>query len=664
MMTTRENWKKYEKTYFMPPTPCYDWVKKDCVDKAPIWCSVDLRDGNQALIEPMSLDEKLEFFQLLVDVGFKVIEVGFPAASETEYQFIRALIEQNMIPDDVTIQVLTQAREHIIKRTFEAVQGAPHAIIHVYNSTSVAQREQVFRKSKEEIKQIAVEGAVLLNELAKETEGNFTFEYSPESFQGTEVDYALEVCNAVLDIWEPTSDNKAIINLPTTVENAMPHVFASQVEYFNKYLLHRENVLLSLHPHNDRGSGISDAELGILAGADRIEGTLFGNGERTGNVDIITLAMNMFSQGVDPELDFSNMSDICEVYERVTRMHVSPRQPYAGELVFTAFSGSHQDAIAKGMAWREDRQCDKWNVPYLPIDPQDVGRRYDSDVIRINSQSGKGGVNYILKQSFGISLPEKMKEEVGYLVKDVSDKAHKELTPDWVYHIFEDNYITAKTIFTVDECHFKQENGMVADAVIHHNGNDRRIVGVGNGRLDAVSNAIKHYFDVDYQLAFYEEHSLTKGSSSRAVAYVGIIYNKKKYWGVGIDADIIKASIEALVVAVNKLSEIVDGGKDERLLEITNYIYANYKNVTLEDLSEKFFLSKPYLSKYIKEKSGMTFGDILKQIRMKKARAMLRSGNATVESIAEMVGYQNVEHFNRVFKKMYHTTPVQYRNKK
>ena len=664
MMTTRENWKKYEKTYFMPPTPCYDWVKKDCVDKAPIWCSVDLRDGNQGLIEPRSLDGKWEFFQLLVDVGFKVIEVGFPAASETEYQFIRALIEQNMIPDDVTIQVLTQAREHIIKRTFEAVQGAPHAIIHVYNSTSVAQREQVFKKSKEEIKQIAVDGAKLLKKLAKETTGNFTFEYSPESFQGTEVDYALEVCNAVLDIWEPTSDNKAIINLPTTVENAMPHVFASQVEYFNKYLLHRENVLLSLHPHNDRGSGISDAELGILAGADRIEGTLFGNGERTGNVDIITLAMNMFSQGVDPELDFSNMSDICEVYERVTRMHVSPRQPYAGELVFTAFSGSHQDAIAKGMAWREDRQCDKWNVPYLPIDPQDVGRRYDSDVIRINSQSGKGGVNYILKQSFGISLPEKMKEEVGYLVKDVSDKAHKELTPDWVYHIFEDNYITAKTIFTVDECHFKQENGMVADAVIHHNGNDRRIVGVGNGRLDAVSNAIKHYFDVDYQLAFYEEHSLTKGSSSRAVAYVGIIYNKKKYWGVGIDADIIKASIEALVVAVNKLSEIVDGGKDERLLEITNYIYANYKNVTLEDLSEKFFLSKPYLSKYIKEKSGMTFGDILKQIRMKKARAMLRSGNATVESIAEMVGYQNVEHFNRVFKKMYHTTPVQYRNKK
>ena len=660
-----ENWKKYEKTYFMPPEPCYDWVKKDSIDKAPIWCSVDLRDGNQALIEPMSLDEKLEFFQLLVDVGFKMIEVGFPAASETEYQFLRTLIEQNMIPDDVTIQVLTQAREHIIKKTFEAVKGAPHAIIHVYNSTSVAQREQVFRKDKELIKQIAIDGATLLKKLAEETEGNFTFQYSPESFQGTEVDYALDVCNAVLDVWQPTADNKAIINLPTTVENAMPHVFASQVEYFNKHLLHRENVILSLHPHNDRGSGVSDAELGILAGADKIEGTLFGNGERTGNVDIITLAMNMFSQGVNPNLDFSNMSEICEVYERVTRMKVSPRQPYAGDLVFTAFSGSHQDAIAKGMAWREEHDCKTWTVPYLPIDPQDVGRRYDSDVIRINSQSGKGGVNYILKQSFGISLPEKMREEVGYMVKDVSDKAHQELTPDVVYRIFEDHYISAKPIFSVDECHFKQEDGIVAEATIHQNDNNHKITGVGNGRLDAVSNAIKHYFGISYELAFYEEHSLTKGSSSRAVAYVGVICNKKKYWGVGIDADIIKASIQALVVAVNKLPEIAESQscKDERLLEITNYIYANYKDVTLDDLSEKFFLSKPYLSKYIKEKSGLTFGDILKQVRMKKARAMLKSSSATVESIAESVGYQNVEHFNRIFKKMYNITPVQYRNR-
>ena len=661
-----KNFEKYEKMYFMPPEPCYDWVKKDSITNPPIWCSVDLRDGNQALVEPMSLDEKIEFFQLLLDVGFKEIEVGFPASSETEYQFLRALLEQNMIPDDVTIQVLTQAREHIIRRTFDAVQGAPHAVIHVYNSTSVAQREQVFKKGPEKIKKIAIDGAKLLKKLAKETEGNFIFEYSPESFPGTEVDYALDVCNAVLDVWRPDGEHKVIINLPTTVENAMPHVFASQVEYFDKHLLYRKNVILSLHPHNDRGSGVSDAELGILAGADRIEGTLFGNGERTGNVDIVSLAMNMFSHGVDPKLDFSNMNEICETYERLTGMQVSPRQPYAGELVFTAFSGSHQDAIAKGMSWREERQEDKWTVPYLPIDPKDVGRRYDSDVIRINSQSGKGGVNYILKQNFGISLPEKMKEEVGYLVKDVSDKTHRELSPDWVYHIFEDNYINAKSIFTVDECHFKQEHGIVTKATIHHADTDRIITGVGNGRLDAVSNAIKQYFNVNYDLAFYEEHSLTKGSSSKAVAYVGVIYGKKKFWGVGIDADIIKASVEALVVAVNKIEEIrnAESCKDERLLEITNYIYMNYKDVTLEDLSERFFLTKPYLSKYIKEKSGTTFGEILKEIRLKKARAMLKSNNTTVESIAESVGYQNVEHFNRVFKKMYHMTPVQFRNSK
>ncbi|MGC4019726.1 MAG: 2-isopropylmalate synthase [Muricomes sp.] len=661
-----KNYEKYKKMYFMPPESCYDWVKKDSITTPPIWCSVDLRDGNQALVEPMGLDEKIEFFQLLVDIGFKEIEVGFPAASETEYQFLRVLIEQNMIPEDVTIQVLTQARDHIIRKTFEALKGAPHAVVHVYNSTSVAQREQVFKKSPEQIKQIAVDGAKLLKELAEETEGNFTFEYSPESFSGTEVEYAMDVCNAVLDVWKPTAENKAIINLPTTVETSLPHVFASQIEYFHKNLNYRENVIISLHPHNDRGSGVSDAELGLLAGADRIEGTLFGNGERTGNVDIITLAMNMFSHGVDPGLDFSNMGEICETYERLTGMSVSPRQPYAGDLVFTAFSGSHQDAIAKGMSWREEKEDCKWTVPYLPIDPKDVGRRYDSDVIRINSQSGKGGVNYILKQNFGINLPDKMKEEVGYLVKDVSDKTHKELSPDWVYHIFEDNYINVKSVFAVDECHYKQENGIIAEATIHHGGNDRIITGVGNGRLDAVSNAIKHYFDINYELAFYEEHSLTKGSSSKAVAYVGVIHNKKKYWGVGIDADIIKASVEALVVAVNKIEEIRDTEtcKDERLLEITNYIHANYKNVTLDDLSEKFFLTKPYLSKYIKEKSGITFGDILKEVRMKKARAMLKNNNTTVESIAESVGYQNVEHFNRVFKKMYHMTPVQFRNRK
>ena len=661
-----KNYQKYEKSYFMPPEVTYDWAKKDSVEQPPKWCSVDLRDGNQALIEPMSLDEKLEFFQMLVYIGFKEIEVGFPAASETEYQFMRTLIEKDMIPDDVTVQVLTQAREHIIKRTFEAVKGAPHAVIHLYNSTSVAQREQVFRKDKEQVKQLAIDGAKLLLKLANETDGNFTFEYSPESFHGTEVDYAVEVCNAVLDVWQPTADNKAIINIPTTVENAMPHTFACQLEYVHKHLKHRENVVLSLHPHNDRGCGVATAELGILAGADRIEGTLFGNGERTGNVDIITLGMNMYSQGVDPGLDFSNMRKIRETYERLTRMQVYDRQPYSGDLVFTAFSGSHQDAIAKGMAWRDEKKCDKWTVPYLPIDPKDVGREYDSDVIRINSQSGKGGVNYILMHSHGINLPKAMREEVGYMVKDVSDKAHKELTPDWVYQIFSDHYINTKSIFHIDECHFKQVDGITAEVTINHAGESKVITSNGNGRLDAVSNAIKQYFNISYELSFYEEHSLTKGSSSKAVAYVGIICNGKTFWGVGIDPDIIRASIEALIVAVNKIEELgsADACTDARMIEIMNYVQANYIDITLDDLAEKFFLSKPYLSKYIKEKSGMTFGDLVKKIRMKKAKALLKSSNMTVENIAMSVGYQNVEHFNRLFKKAYDMTPMQFRNQK
>ena len=661
-----KNYQKYEKSYFMPPEVTYDWAKKDAVEQPPKWCSVDLRDGNQALIEPMSLDEKLEFFQMLVDIGFKEIEVGFPAASETEYQFMRTLIEKDMIPNDVTVQVLTQAREHIIKRTFEAVKGAPHAVIHLYNSTSVAQREQVFRKDKEQVKQLAIDGAKLLLKLASETDGNFTFEYSPESFHGTEVDYAVEVCNAVLDVWQPTADNKAIINIPTTVENAMPHTFACQLEYVHKHLKHRENVVLSLHPHNDRGCGVATAELGILAGADLIEGTLFGNGERTGNVDIITLGMNMYSQGVDPGLDFSNMKKIRETYERLTRMQVYDRQPYSGDLVFTAFSGSHQDAIAKGMAWRDEKKCDKWTVPYLPIDPKDVGREYDSDVIRINSQSGKGGVNYILMHSHGINLPKAMREEVGYMVKDVSDKAHKELTPDWVYQIFSDHYINTKSIFHIDECHFKQVDGITAEVTINHAGESKVITSNGNGRLDAVSNAIKQYFNISYELSFYEEHSLTKGSSSKAVAYVGIICNGKTFWGVGIDPDIIRASIEALIVAVNKIEELgsADACTDARMIEIMNYVQANYIDITLDDLAENFFLSKPYLSKYIKEKSGMTFGDLVKKIRMKKAKALLKSSNMTVENIAMSVGYQNVEHFNRLFKKAYDMTPMQFRNQK
>lgn len=658
-----QNYKKYVRQYFLPPVCEYDWVKKDYIEEPPIWCSVDLRDGNQSLIEPMSLEEKLEFFRLLVDIGFKEIEVGFPAASETEFIFMRSLIERDMIPDDVTVQVLTQAREHIIKKTFEAVQGAPHAVVHLYNSTSVAQREQVFKKNKEEIKKLAVDGAVLLNELAEKTEGDFSFEYSPESFHNTEVEYAVEVCNAVLDVWKPNKGRKAIINIPATVETAMPHIFATQIEYVSKNLKYRDNVVLSLHPHNDRGSGVCDAELGILAGADRIEGTLFGNGERTGNVDIITLAMNMFSHGVDPKLDFSNMPRIRETYERLTRMRVYERQPYGGDLVFTAFSGSHQDAIAKGMAYHENNKLKTWTVPYLPIDPVDVGRTYDSDVIRINSQSGKGGVSYILKNNFSISLPEKMREEVGYAVKQVSDEEHKELSPQWVYEIFEDNYINSVPYFSIPECHFKQNDGIMAEVTIVRGEKKTVVDANGNGRLDAVSNALKRYFGISYELSVYEEHSLSHGSSSKAMAYVGIIKDGKMYWGAGRDEDIIKASIHALAVAVNKVPEIGSGEKshDDRLVAMLNFIQGNYQSITLKDMADQFHLSEPYVSKYIKDKSGKSFGEHVTHMRMKKAKTLLRNGNMTVENISYAVGYQNVEHFNRQFKKSFKTTPMQYR---
>ncbi len=660
-----KNYKRYQRSYFLPPECNYDWVKKDYIDKPPIWCSVDLRDGNQALIEPMSLDEKLRFFEMLVKIGFKEIEIGFPAASETEFNFCRALIERDMIPEDVTIQVLTQARDHIIRRTFEAVQGAPRAVVHVYNSTSVAQRQQVFKKNKDEIKQIAVDGATLLRDLAAETDGNFTFEYSPESFHGTEVDYAVEVCNAVLDVWQPTADKKVIINIPSTVENAMPHVFATQLEYIDKHLNYRDGVTLSLHPHNDRGTGVATAELGILAGAQRIEGTLFGNGERTGNVDIVTLAMNLFSQGVDPKLDFSDMPAIRATYEELTRMHVHERQPYAGDLVFTAFSGSHQDAIAKGMAWDEEKDPEHWTVPYLPIDPKDVGRTYEADVIRINSQSGKGGVSYILKQNYGISLPDKMREEVGYLVKQVSDDEHKELSPSEIFDIFSETYVDCQSHFTLPECHFKQvKNGIFAEATIVDGDHSSKVSANGNGRLDAVSNIIKEYFNISYELSVYEEHALSQGSSSRAMAYVAVTYKGAMYWGVGIDEDIIKASIQSLVAAVNRMFDNIEVRRiqDERMIAMQNYIQANYQTVTLSDMAEEFHLSEPYISRYIKQKSGKTFGELVTNAKMKKARTLLRNSTMTVESIAYAVGYQNVEHFNRQFKKKYNITPIEYRN--
>ena len=540
----------------MPPVESLDWTKKEYIDKAPAWCSVDLRDGNQALIVPMSLDEKIDFFKMLVAVGFKEIEVGFPAASETEYEFLRALIDQNLIPDDVTIQVLTQARPHIIQKTFDAVKGCKHAVIHLYNSTSLAQREQVFKKSKEEIKQIAIEGAKLLLDLTKKDGGNYQFEYSPESFTGTEVDYALEVCNAVIDIWQPTPDNKVIINLPATVEMSLPHVYASQIEYMSKNLSMRENVILSLHPHNDRGCGVADAELGLLAGADRIEGTLFGNGERTGNVDIITLAMNMYTHGVDPKLDFSNIPEITELYERVTRMHVYERSPYTGKLVFAAFSGSHQDAIAKGMKWREEKELNDWTVPYLPLDPHDVGREYESDVIRINSQSGKGGIGYILEQAYGFNLPAKMREDLGYAVKNVSDHMHKELSPEEILGIFNKEYVNIKTAIKLDECHFIQEgNGVFStELTIKRDGTPKVYHGSGNGRLDAVANAIKKHFNIQFKLTTYEEHALEHGSDSQACAYVGIeMSDNTTTWGCGIKNDIIDASVCALLSAVNKV---------------------------------------------------------------------------------------------------------------
>ena len=547
------NVSKYKKQYYLPPETCMDWAKKDYIDKAPAWCSVDLRDGNQALVIPMSLEQKVEFFKLLVQIGFKEIEVGFPAASETEYTFLRTLINRKLIPEDVTIQVLTQAREHIIRKTFEAVKGAPKAIVHVYNSTSVAQREQVFKKSKEEILKIAVEGAKLLKELAEQTEGNFQFEYSPESFTGTEPEYALEVCNAVIDVWQPTPDNKCIINLPVTVEHSMPHVYASQVEYMCKHMLRRENVIVSLHPHNDRGCGVADSEMGILAGADRIEGTLFGNGERTGNVDIVTLGMNMYSQGVDPKLDFSDMPHICEVYERCTGMTVGERSPYSGALVFAAFSGSHQDAIAKGMHWIEEKDPNRWTVPYLPIDPTDVGRNYDADVIRINSQSGKGGVGYILETKYGLNLPPKMREAMGYAAKGVSDHLHKELHPDEIFDLFKKTFENVGQPYSINEVHFQQTSeGITTKVISTFNGKTITTEAVGNGRLDAVSNALKKAYELKYSLEVYQEHALERSSSSKAIAYVGI---KKPdgtmAWGAGVDPDIIRASIDALVTAIN-----------------------------------------------------------------------------------------------------------------
>ena len=544
---------KYRKQYFIPEGVSMDWMRRDAIEKAPRWCSVDLRDGNQALIVPMSLEEKLEFFTLLCRVGFKEIEVGFPAASDTEYEFCRALIERDLIPDDVTIQVLTQSREHIIAKTFEAIDGAKHAVVHLYNSTSVAQREQVFKRSKEEIISIATFGATLCRDYKARAKGKVTFEYSPESFTGTEPEFAAEICNEVIKIWKPTPDDKVIINLPVTVSHSMPHVYAAQVEYMCKNLLDRENLIISLHPHNDRGCAVADSEMGLLAGGDRIEGTLFGNGERTGNVDIITLALNMFSQGVDPELDFSNLPALTAVYEKVTGMRVYERQPYSGQLVFAAFSGSHQDAIAKGMKYREEHG-EVWNVPYLPIDPSDVGRVYEADVIRINSQSGKGGIGYIMETQFKLSLPPKMREVFGYHVKGISDRGHRELHPGEVYEIFIRDFVNVSSPLKLTGAVYTDlALGVSGEITLKMAEKERTVSSRGNGRLDCVSNAVKQFLGCDYSLETYTQHALEEKTTSQAASYVSIVKDGRTYWGAGIDSDIIVSSVKALISAVNRM---------------------------------------------------------------------------------------------------------------
>ena len=550
-----KNTKKYVKQYFEPSGVTSDWIKKSYITTPPIWCSVDLRDGNQALVIPMSLEEKLEFFRLLCKVGFKQIEVGFPAASETEYEFCRTIIERNLIPDDVTIQVLTQSREHIIAKTFEALKGAKNAIVHLYNSTSVAQRTQVFRKDKKEIIDIAITGAKLCKKYREGFDGNIGFEYSPESFTGTEPEFAVEICNAVIDELQPTKDDKLIINLPVTVSHSMPHVYANQVEYMCKNLKGRENLIISLHPHNDRGCAVADSEMGLLAGGDRIEGTLFGNGERTGNVDIVTLALNMYSQGVDPGLDFSNLPAITAVYEKVTRMKVYERSPYSGQLVFAAFSGSHQDAIAKGMKYRVEKGVDTWTVPYLPIDPADIGRMYEADVIRINSQSGKGGIGYILETQFKLMLPPKMREVFGYHVKSISDHEHRELLPQEVHDIFIRDFVNLSSPLKVVNASYREVSKDELNAVveIEYNGELKSVIVTGNGRLDCVSTAIKQVTGIEFVLDNYVQHALEEKSTSHAASYISIQTDGKAYWGTGIHTDIMTSSVNALVSAVNRM---------------------------------------------------------------------------------------------------------------
>lgn len=553
--------RSFEKYIPFPGVPIKDreWPAK-VIEKAPVWCSVDLRDGNQALVDPMNLEEKLLLFKTLVDIGFKEIEIGFPSASETEYEIIRTLIEGNHIPDDVTIQVLVQAREHLIEKTFEAIKGAKNVIIHLYNSTSALQRKVVFKKDMEGIIDIAVQGAKLIRELSKnvDKETNLRFEYSPESFSGTEMDNAVEICAKVMEVLGATPENKIILNLPSTVECSTPNGYADQIEYFCKHIPNRDAALISLHPHNDRGTGVAAAELGLLAGGDRIEGSIFGNGERTGNVDIVTLAMNMYTQAVDPKLDFSNIREIREVYEKVTKMSVHERHPYAGDLVFTAFSGSHQDAINKGMEYMRTSGSAYWEVPYLPIDPADVGRAYEP-IIRINSQSGKGGAAYILQTAFGYNLPKAMHPEFGVIVKAACDASGTELSSKDVYNLFKAEYLDNNYPYSLKGYRFSHEADDSNSVSVSFKGKVEfrntvhEITSTGNGPVDAFFSAIKTLSMPDYEIVSYDEQAVSSGAKSKALAYIQLKDSHgKAYFGAGFDDDISIASIKAIISAINR----------------------------------------------------------------------------------------------------------------
>ena len=550
------NYKRYQRVPVMN-YPEREWPNKE-IEKAPIWCSVDLRDGNQALVEPMVVEEKIEMFNMLVQMGFKEIEIGFPAASQIEFDFLRQLVERRLIPDDVTVQVLTQCRDHLLKRTFESIQGIPKAVVHIYNSTSTLQRDVVFHMDREEIKQIAIDGVDMVKKYMEDYDGKVILEYSPESFTGTEMDYALDICNAVQRAWGPTPDNKMIINLPSTVEMTTPNVFADQIEWMSKHLENRESIVLSVHPHNDRGTGVAAAELAMLAGADRVEGTLFGNGERTGNVDILTIAYNMFSQGIDPELEIGDIKKIAEVYERCTKMHIDPRHPYAGKLVFTAFSGSHQDAINKGMHALMERKSEIWQVPYLPIDPSDIGREYEP-VVRINSQSGKGGVAFVMDSFFGFKLPRGMHKEFADVIQKIAEK-QGEVAPDQIMEEFRIEYLDRKEPYHFRKCKITDfESGdqftTVAVVTYSNHGETKQFEGVGNGPIDAVKRGLEEELGISIKVLDYSEHALTSGSGAQAASYIHLMDQKtgKVTYGVGISSNITRASLRGIFSAVNRL---------------------------------------------------------------------------------------------------------------